>query len=94
MRNYEGMFLLSPKLADASLEQAISTIKDTLEKNGSTVEKIENIGKKALAYKIKKFKEGTYVLFNFKTKPSVIAAVEKIFKLNEYILRTLIILKG
>lgn len=93
MRNYEGMFLLSPKLSDASLEQAISTIKDILEKNGSTVEKIENIGKKTLAYKIKKFKEGTYVLFHFKSKPSTIAPVEKIFKLNETILRTLMILK-
>lgn len=93
MRTYEGMFLLSPKLTDASLEQAISTIKDTFERNNSTVEKIENIGKKVLAYKIKKFKEGTYVLFNFKSKPSTIMAIEKIFKLNESILRTLIILK-
>ncbi|MBM3253242.1 MAG: 30S ribosomal protein S6 [Candidatus Omnitrophica bacterium] len=93
MRNYEAMFLLSPKLTDDKLEQTIATIKDTLEKNEAKIEKMENIGKKMLAYKIKKFKEGIYVLFNFKMHPSSISVVKKSFGLNEVILRTLILLK-
>ncbi len=94
MNNYEGMFLLSPKLTDEALEKEIANIKGALEKNEAKVEKIETLGKKALAYKIKKLKEGIYVLVNFKVKPSSIIAVEKVFKLDESILRTLIILKG
>jgi small subunit ribosomal protein S6 len=88
------MFLLSPKLTDEALEKEIANIKGALEKNEAKVEKIETLGKKALAYKIKKLKEGIYVLVNFKVKPSSIIAVEKVFKLDESILRTLIILKG
>ncbi|MFH0838803.1 MAG: 30S ribosomal protein S6 [Candidatus Omnitrophota bacterium] len=93
MKNYEGMFLLSPNLAEENLEKAISVLKDVLQKNEATIEKIENLGKKSLTFKIKKCKESVYILIYFAAKPSAILAIEKMLKLNESVLRIMITVK-
>jgi len=87
------MFLLKPNLTDENLDSAIGTIRETLEKNQAIIGQVENMGKKTLAYKVKKEKEAFYALMEFKAESSVVSASEKVFKLNDNILRVMITLK-
>ena len=49
--------------------------------------------KKKLAYKIKKFKESTYMLFNFEAKPESIAELERIYRITDEIIKFIVVKK-
>ena len=51
------------------------------------VEKVEELGKKRLAYEIKKFKEATYMLFNFEAKPESIAELERNYRITDEVIK-------
>jgi small subunit ribosomal protein S6 len=62
-----------------------------LSANGAEIEKTDEIGERALAYEIKKRKNGRYVLFTIKADPSKIIIFDKIFKLNANLLKYLFV---
>ena len=51
------------------------------------------MGKKQLAYEIKKFKEGIYILFNFEAKPELIAELERIYRITDDIIKFITVKK-
>ena len=52
------------------------------------------MGKKKLAYEIKKFAEGTYLLFNFEAKPALIAELERNFRITDEVLKFMTVNKN
>ncbi len=73
MNLYEAMYILNSTLSEEDTESAIESLKsDITSKNGEIVQ-VEKMGKKQLAYPIKKMTEGYYLLMYFKILPHEIS---------------------
>lgn len=94
MKSYEGMFILKPQLDKDTLQKTITFIGDSITKNGGQLEKIQEWGKRRLTHRIKRNQEGVYFLVDFKIAPTTITELSHSYKLNESILRDMIIVKG
>ncbi len=90
MNNYEGLFIIKPDLKEEEVKNAFKTICDAITKAVGTVIKEEPWGKKALAYSIKKYKEGYYYKVDFSISPDAVQKLEASYKLNTDILRMMI----
>ncbi len=87
MRNYEVVFVAAPTLASEELDGFINHIQTVVESKNGKVVKVDNWGKKSLAYKIKKFREGYYVVLSIEGDGSTIAELERRFRVTDYIIR-------
>ena len=87
MRNYEVVFVAAPTLASEELDEFINHIQTVIESKNGKVVKVDNWGKKSLAYRIKKFREGYYVILSIKGDGAAIAELERRFRVTDYILR-------
>jgi small subunit ribosomal protein S6 len=87
VRNYEVVFVAAPTLTSEELEGFINHIQTVVEGKNGKVVKVDNWGKKSLAYKIRKFREAYYVVLSIEGDGSVIAEVERRFRVTDYIIR-------
>ncbi|RKZ16681.1 30S ribosomal protein S6 [bacterium] len=76
MRKYEGMIIIDPKLEEEKIKEKIEDVKKIIEKKGK-IEKIDEWGKRQLAYPIKKREEGYYLVIEFEADGSVIQDLRK-----------------
>lgn len=88
-RVYEVMYIADPATDAATLEQLNKEIGELIEKEGGSVVKFEDMGKRELAYRINKFKEGHYCLFEIEGSGSEIAELERRMRVNDKIVRYL-----
>lgn len=93
MNKYEAMLIFQPSLTEEQLTQEISAISEKIAKDEGRVEDVQNLGKKRLNFIIKKQREGFYQLINFEAKPSLIKVLKNGFRLNEAVLRALVLRK-
>jgi small subunit ribosomal protein S6 len=87
VRNYEVVFVAAPTLTSEELDGFISHIQTVVEGKNGKVVKVDNWGKKSLAYKIKKFREGYYVVLSIEGDGITIAELERRFRVTDYIIR-------
>ncbi|MCX7832752.1 MAG: 30S ribosomal protein S6 [Ignavibacteria bacterium] len=90
-RDYESYIIVDGNLEDASIEEIIKRYENLLKKYKAEIKNIDRIGRKRLAYPIKKKQNGYYVCFEFIAKNDVIAKLERAYRLDEDILRYLTI---
>ncbi|MDR1628574.1 MAG: 30S ribosomal protein S6 [Oscillospiraceae bacterium] len=90
--SYEFMLVISSKLSEDSIGGVINKFKELIEKNAQ-LENIDKWGKRKLAYLINKESEGIYILFNFKSNSEFPAELDRISKITDGILRSLIVKK-
>ncbi len=93
MRNYEGIFIASPDLSAEATKGIITQVQEFISKNGGRVEGLQEWGRKRLAYKIKKKQEGHYFILNFQLDSAHAKKLEQSLRLNDQILRYLLINK-
>lgn len=91
MGSYEGMFIINPDLDKDSKKKVTDFISNAITKEGGAIADFAEWGRNRLAYKIKKQKEGLYILTHFSISSDRIAKIQKAYELNEGILKTLII---
>ncbi len=91
-RAYETVFILSTKLDEDATNAMIQKFKDLIAANG-TIDGVDEWGKRRLAYPINKENEGYYVLVNFTSVPSFTAELDRIYKITDGVLRSLIVKK-
>ena len=77
MNKYESVIIINPNCTDEAVKALEERFTGLINENGK-VESVENMGKKRLAYEIKKNQEATYMLINFEAKPDSIAELETI----------------
>ena len=65
MRIYEELFIIKPDAPDEEVDQFIEQLRTQLTATGATVDKVDKWGKRRLAYRVDKYREGAYVLFQF-----------------------------
>jgi small subunit ribosomal protein S6 len=90
-RNYETTFVVNSYLEDAQIEAIITKVEETITKNGGVVKVFDKIGRKRLTYPIKKKNNGFYTYILFESTPEITAKIERIYQLEENILRYLTI---
>ena len=93
-RHYESVVILNATLEDEQVESTITRIQELLKANGAEISEIDRWGRKRLAYPIQKSKSGYYVIFRFETATETIAELERIYRLDETIVRYLTITLG
>mgnify|MGYP006068602957 FL=1 len=92
MKNYETVIILSANAPEEATVAFGEKMKELISANGELTN-VEEWGKKTLAYDIKKQKEGYYILFTFVAKPEFIAEFERILRLDEIVLKHMVIKK-
>ncbi|MBL7068891.1 MAG: 30S ribosomal protein S6 [Candidatus Omnitrophica bacterium] len=91
MKKYEAMFIVKPDMGKDELKKTEDSIGETITKNKGKVEKCEQWGRRRLAYPIKRYMDGEYYLYEFEIEPGSISSITSSYKLNENILRVLVI---
>ena len=91
MRDYELVIIITPEFEEAATADIVDKVKSWITENGGSIESFEEWGRQKFAYLIRKQTEGQYFLFNLKMEPSAVASLERNFRLQESILRFLII---
>ena len=89
MRTYEVAFIAAPTLTPEELDAFIAQMQTVVEGKNGKVVKIDNWGKKSLAYKIKKYRDGYYVIFTLEADGPIIAELERRFRVADHVIRFL-----
>ena len=91
MREYEIVYVISPDLSDEDRTAKIERIHSLIAENGGQLGKVEDWGKRVLAYEIKHFTEGYYGLAEFQRSPENVKLIEERLNIDEEVLRYQII---
>lgn len=91
MRDYELIVIFRPRFNQEELAAVIEQVKNLIESTGGAVHKVEPWGLRRLAYPIQKEREGQYVFFHTALAPQGLAELERGLKLNESVIRHLLI---
>ena len=90
MRHYEIVFLVHPDQSE-QVPAMIDRYKATVESNGGKVHRLEDWGRRQLAYSINKIHKAHYVLMNIECNEAVREEIETAFKFNDAVIRSLIV---
>ncbi len=86
---YELMYIINPNLSEEETAAVVEKFKALVEQNG-TLEDMEEMGKRKLAYEINYISEGYYVLVKFTSGPDFPAELDRVLGITDGILRSLI----
>ena len=90
MNKYELMFVVN--VADEEkIKAAVQLVQDVIKKIGGTVDKVDEWGKRALAYEVKKQREGYYVVVDLQADSAQISELDRVIKIHEEIIRHIIV---
>jgi small subunit ribosomal protein S6 len=89
LRPYEILVIVDPKPTDEEVAALLTQLGEQAKSLGIEVDKVDNWGKRRLAYDIRKQREGTYAVFEAKAEPSMVKELERQLRLNENVLRFL-----
>jgi len=93
MKAYELLFFVDPSLDPETRLAVMKRIDTTIAEGAGKVDSVDEWGKRRLAYLINKEAEAYYVLYNFKSDAEFPAELDRIYKITDGILRSLIIKK-
>ena len=92
MNKYESVIIINPNVDEAGVKALEDKFTGLINENGK-VEKVDSMGKRKLAYEIKKFAEGTYLVFSFESKPEAIKELERVYRITDDVLKFIVIKK-
>src|SRR5215203_3826858 len=87
LRTYEVMYIVDPETPVDRIEKLNEAVGKVIEKEGGTVIRMDDIGRRNLAYPIEKKTEGHYVLFEVDGTGQEIAELERRMRVNDMIIR-------
>ncbi|MDR1692542.1 MAG: 30S ribosomal protein S6 [Oscillospiraceae bacterium] len=87
---YETVFILNPTLTEEAAAAAAEKFKTLIGQNG-TITEAEDWGKRRLAYEINDFNEGIYTLVRFESAPDFPAELDRIYRITDVVMRSLIV---
>ncbi len=86
MNKYESVVIINPSVEEEKIKELTQKFTDIINSDGK-VEKVEELGKKKLAYEVKKNKEGYYVVINFEANPALIAELERNYRIIDEVIK-------
>ncbi|MRH77564.1 30S ribosomal protein S6 [Spiribacter sp. C176] len=93
MRHYEIVFLVHPDQSD-QVPAMIERYRGLIEGNGGSIHRLEDWGRRQLAYPINKLIKAHYVLMNVECEPSDIEELESMFRFNDAVIRNMVLLRS
>jgi len=91
LRDYELVLIISPEVEEGKFDAIIDNVSQFITGKGGTISDVERWGKRRLAYPIRHFMEGNYVLTRFKLKPALSQELEANLQISEEVLRHLLV---
>ena len=91
MTKYECMYILKPDLEEEAKNALVAKFSDIVAQNGGEIEKVDEWGKKRLAYPINYINDGYYVLMYFSAPAALPAELERNFKISDDVMRYIVI---
>jgi len=91
MGKYELAVVIKPTLDEEALKAEFESIKELIERFGGTIEKVDEWGKRRLAYEIQKVNDGFYSFFTFDSESTTPNEIEKRMRIRENVLRYLVV---
>ncbi len=90
MNKYESVIIINPSVDEEKVKSLVDRFSELINKNGK-VEKVDTLGKKKLAYEVKKNKEGIYVVLYFEAEPSLIAELERNYRITDEVIKFIVV---
>ncbi len=90
---YELMYIINPNLTEEENAALVEKFKTLIEQNG-TIDEMEEMGKRKLAYEINYISEGYYVLVKFTSAPEFPAELDRVLGITDGVMRSLITLRA
>ncbi len=94
MRHYETLFILNPEISDEDTDAAVEKYTGILTEGGAFIGIVDKWGRRRLAYTVKKFNKGFYILLDYGALPEAVAEMERLFKIDEQVIRFLTVKQG
>ncbi len=91
MNFYETAVILNPNLSEEEVKSAVDKITGLVTSSGGEMLKVDNWGKRKLAYELNKHKIGLYIFFIFKSPAETIRKLEDYFKVYDLVVKFLVI---
>ena len=88
---YETVFIVNPELGEEAAKAMLEKFSGIITGNGGNIEKVDEWGKKKLAYLIEDYSEGYYYVVTFTAAAAVPAELDRVFNITDGILRSIII---
>ncbi len=86
MNKYESVIIINPSVDEEGVKSLVSKFTDLINTDGK-VEKVDDLGKRKLAYEVKKQKEGYYQIFNFEANPELIKELERNYRITDEVIK-------
>ena len=88
-RIYELMFIVRPDMTEEDLDKLISTLETQASNAGATIKNVERMGKRRLAYMVRGFADGMYILFTLEGTGEIIHELERRLRVTEPVIKFL-----
>jgi small subunit ribosomal protein S6 len=86
-RSYEVMFIVRPDVAEEDVDKLIAGFNTTVTNGGGSIKTTEKMGRRKLAYMVRKFNDGNYVLLTIDANGAVVAELERRLRVSEPVIK-------
>ena len=86
-RLYEVMFIVRPDVVDEELDKLVAGFESTVTTGGGIIKNSEKLGRRKLAYTVRKFNDGNYVLLTIEANGTVVAELERRLRVTEPVIK-------
>ena len=86
MNKYESVVIINPSVDEEGVKSLVEKFTNLINNDGK-VEKVDNLGKRKLAYEVKKQKEAYYEVFYFEANPELISELERNYRITDEVIK-------
>ena len=89
MRKYELMFIVRPDVPEEEIAKVVTQMEGVVTEKGGKIDKVDRMGRRRLAYRVHRYREGHYVLFTVEGDGEMVREFERRLKVNDNIIKHL-----
>jgi small subunit ribosomal protein S6 len=89
MRIYENLFIVKPDATEEEIDRLVEQMSKNVTNAGGTIDKVDKWGKRRLAYRVAKNREGFYILLQFTAKPEIVHEFERRMRVQDSVIKFL-----
>src|SRR6516165_3816463 len=89
MRKYEVMFIIRPDVSEEDVDKVVAQMENAVTLNGGKIEKVDKMGRRKLAYRVARCREGLYVLFTLEGSGDTVKEFERRLKVSDAVIKFL-----
>lgn len=92
MRTYETVTIVKPQLSDTEVAAFVTNVKELVTKHGGQVTSEEKLGRRKFTHEVNHVRDGFYLYLKFKAQPQFVKVWDETMKLNDQVLRSMVML--